>query len=95
MGMTEAGIDPGLFRDVYVALGDPLPDGAWAIRVHYKPFVRWIWLGAIFMALGGLLSMFDKRYRRKKPVVINSPVFADSLTDAVISSTVTKKASEA
>ncbi|HCM47094.1 MAG TPA: heme lyase NrfEFG subunit NrfE, partial [Colwellia sp.] len=50
MGMTEAGIDPGLFRDVYVALGDPLPDGAWAIRVHYKPFVRWIWLGAIFMA---------------------------------------------
>ncbi|WP_286233717.1 heme lyase CcmF/NrfE family subunit [Thalassotalea sediminis] len=66
MGMTEAGIDPGLFRDVYVALGDPLPDGAWAIRVHYKPFVRWIWLGAIFMGLGGFLAMLDKRYRRKK-----------------------------
>jgi cytochrome c-type biogenesis protein CcmF len=66
MGMTEAGIDPGLFRDVYVALGDPLPDGAWAVRVHYKPFVRWIWLGAIFMGIGGALSILDKRYRRKK-----------------------------
>lgn len=66
MGMTEAGIDPGLFRDVYVALGDPLADGAWAIRVHFKPFVRWIWLGAIFMGLGGFLAMLDKRYRRKK-----------------------------
>ena len=66
MGMTEAGIDPGLFRDVYVALGDPLEEGAWAIRVHYKPFVRWIWLGAIFMGLGGLFAMLDKRYRRKK-----------------------------
>ena len=66
MGMTEAGIDPGLFRDVYVALGDPLTDGAWAIRVHFKPFVRWIWLGAIFMGLGGLFAMLDKRYRRRK-----------------------------
>jgi len=68
MGMTEAAIDPGLFRDVYVALGDPLPNNAWAVRVHYKPFVRWIWLGAIFMALGGTLTMLDKRYRRKKSI---------------------------
>jgi len=68
MGMTEAGIDPGLFRDIYVALGDPLADNAWAIRVHYKPFVRWIWLGAIFMAIGGFLAILDKRYRRKKTV---------------------------
>jgi cytochrome c-type biogenesis protein CcmF len=66
MGMTEAGIDAGLFRDIYVALGDPLEGGAWAIRVHYKPFVRWIWLGAIFMAVGGILAMSDKRYRAKK-----------------------------
>eukprot|EP00919_Chromeraceae_sp_WS-2016_P048938 GHVR01115712.1.p1 GENE.GHVR01115712.1~~GHVR01115712.1.p1 ORF type:complete len:152 (+),score=18.49 GHVR01115712.1:22-456(+) len=66
MGMTEAGIEPGLFRDLYVALGDPLPENSWAIRIHYKPFVRWIWLGAIFMALGGLFAMADKRYRRKK-----------------------------
>jgi cytochrome c-type biogenesis protein CcmF len=66
MGMTEAGIDPGLFRDVYVALGDPLDGGAWAVRVHYKPFVRWIWLGALFMAFGGCLSIADKRYRRRQ-----------------------------
>jgi cytochrome c-type biogenesis protein CcmF len=68
MGMTEAGIDPGLFRDVYVALGDPLEQGAWAIRIHIKPFVRWIWLGAIFMGLGGVFAMFDKRYRSKSKV---------------------------
>ena len=66
MVMTEAAIDPGLFRDVYIALGEPLEDGAWAIRVYYKPFVRWIWLGAIFMALGGLLAISDKRYREKR-----------------------------
>jgi len=90
MGMTEAGIDPGLFRDVYVALGDPLiidgkHDGSWAIRVHYKPFVRWIWLGAIFMALGGVLSMLDKRYRKRKTLatkesVAKAAVVADLLT---------------
>jgi len=67
MGMTEAGIDAGLFRDVYVALGDPLEGDAWAIRVHYKPFIRWIWLGAIFMAIGGVFAMMDKRYRGNKP----------------------------
>ena len=61
--MTEAAIDPGLFRDLYVAMGEPLEGGAWAIRLHYKPFVRWIWLGAIFMALGGLLAVLDRRYR--------------------------------
>ncbi len=68
MGMTEAGIDPGLFRDIYVALGDPLPNDAWAIRIHYKPFVRWIWLGAIFMGVGGFTAMMDKRYRRRKTI---------------------------
>ena len=68
MGMTEAGIDGGLFRDIYVALGDPLEGGSWAIRVHYKPFVRWIWLGALFMAFGGVLAMMDKRYRVKRTV---------------------------
>ncbi|REL36720.1 heme lyase CcmF/NrfE family subunit [Thalassotalea euphylliae] len=66
MGMTEAAIDPGLTRDVYLALGDPLGDGAWAIRVHIKPFVRWIWLGAIFMGLGGFVAMMDKRYRQRR-----------------------------
>jgi cytochrome c-type biogenesis protein CcmF len=64
--MTEADIDSGLFRDLYVALGEPLDNGAWAVRVHYKPYVRWLWLGGIFMALGGLLTIFDKRYRKPK-----------------------------
>ena len=82
MGMTEAAIDPGLFRDVYVALGDPLEDGAWAIRVHYKPFVRWIWLGAIFMSLGGLLAIFDKRYRRRKAIKDKQNSDIDSFANA-------------
>lgn len=61
--MTEAGIDPGLFRDIYVALGEPLEGSVWAVRIQYKPFVRWIWLGALLMGLGGLLAVSDKRYR--------------------------------
>lgn len=64
--MTEAGIDAGFWRDVYVALGEELGDGAWAVRVQYKPLVRWIWLGAIFMFIAGGLAVFDKRYRFKK-----------------------------
>ena len=63
--MTEAGIDPGLTRDLYAALGEPLGEGAWSVRLHYKPFVRWIWLGAILMALGGVLAAADRRYRRR------------------------------
>ena len=63
--MTEAGIDPGLTRDLYIALGEPLGGGAWSVRLHYKPFVRWIWLGAILMALGGGLAATDRRYRRR------------------------------
>ena len=65
MPMTEAGIDAGFTRDLYVALGEPLENGAWAVRVHIKPFVRWIWLGALLMSLGGVLSVSDKRYRVK------------------------------
>ncbi|WP_369959581.1 heme lyase CcmF/NrfE family subunit [Pseudomonas benzenivorans] len=63
--MTEAGIDAGFTRDLFVALGEPLENGAWAVRVHIKPFVRWIWLGALLMGLGGLLAACDKRYRMK------------------------------
>ncbi|MGA4633929.1 heme lyase CcmF/NrfE family subunit [Pseudomonas solani] len=63
--MTEAGIDAGLTRDLYVALGEPLGDGAWAVRVHVKPFVRWIWFGGLLMGLGGVLAAFDPRYRVK------------------------------
>jgi cytochrome c-type biogenesis protein CcmF len=66
MSMTEAGIHTTLIRDLFIALGEPLDNGAWAVRVYYKPFVLWIWLGAGIMALGGVCSMFDKRYRMKK-----------------------------
>ncbi|WP_313476630.1 heme lyase CcmF/NrfE family subunit [Stutzerimonas kunmingensis] len=65
MPMTEAGIDAGFTRDLYVALGEPLGDGAWAVRVHIKPFVRWIWLGGLMMAFGGMLAASDRRYRVK------------------------------
>ena len=63
MTMTEAAIDWGFSRDIYVALGESLGDGSWALRLYYKPFIRWIWFGGVFMALGGLLCMFDRRYR--------------------------------
>lgn len=64
--MTEAGISGGLFRDLYVSLGEPLEDDAWAVRVHVKPFVRWIWLGALLMAIGGGWAMADRRYRVRR-----------------------------
>ena len=64
--MTEVALEVGFFRDLYVAMGEPLDDGAWAMRVHFKPFVRWIWLGALMMAFGATLSVADKRYRKKQ-----------------------------
>ncbi|MDX1455565.1 MAG: heme lyase CcmF/NrfE family subunit [Gammaproteobacteria bacterium] len=63
--MTEAGIDPGLWRDVYVALGEPLSETSWSGRIQVKPMVRWIWLGGLLMALGGLLAALDPRYRER------------------------------
>ena len=63
MPMTEAAIDAGFTRDVYVSLGEPLEGRAWAVRVYYKPFVNWIWGGCLLMALGGLFAVLDKRYR--------------------------------
>jgi cytochrome c-type biogenesis protein CcmF len=64
--MTEAGIDAGFTRDLYVALGEDLGDGAWSVRLYVKPFVRWIWYGPILMVLGGLLAAGDRRYRSVK-----------------------------
>jgi cytochrome c-type biogenesis protein CcmF len=61
--MTEGAIDPGVTRDLYVALGEPLGNDSWAVRVHVKPFVRWIWAGAVLMALGGLVAATDRRFR--------------------------------
>ena len=63
MALTEAAIDTGFTRDLYVSLGEPLANGAWSVRVYHKPFVDWIWGGAVIMALGGLLTVFDRRYR--------------------------------
>jgi len=60
--MTEAAIDWGFTRDLYVSLGEPLGDGDWALRIYYKPYVRWIWLGGLCMALGGILAITDRRY---------------------------------
>ncbi|RPD88332.1 heme lyase CcmF/NrfE family subunit [Luteimonas sp. 100069] len=62
--MTETAIRAGVLRDVYVALGEPLGAGAWAVRVHIKPFVRWVWAGAFLMALGGFVTAADRRFRR-------------------------------
>ncbi|MNC94188.1 Cytochrome c-type biogenesis protein CcmF [compost metagenome] len=61
--MTEAAIDAGLTRDLYVSLGDQLDPGTWLVKVHLKPFVDWIWGGCVLMALGGLLAASDRRYR--------------------------------
>jgi cytochrome c-type biogenesis protein CcmF len=65
--MTEAAIDWGLTRDLYIAMGERLDDGqSWAVRLHYKPFVRWVWLGGLLMALGGAVAISDRRYRFRR-----------------------------
>ncbi len=68
MPMTEAGIDVGFHRDLFAALGEDLGQGRWSMRLQYKPLIRFIWLGALVMAIGGLLAVVDRRYRVKKPV---------------------------
>jgi len=65
MPMTEAAIDSGLFRDLYVSMGEPVDDSTWIVRVQHKPLVNWIWGGCVLMALGGLLAASDRRYRLK------------------------------
>ncbi|WP_094752407.1 heme lyase CcmF/NrfE family subunit [Psychromonas sp. CD1] len=66
MPMTEVAIDAGITRDLYIAMGEMLEDGSWAVRIYYKPFIRWIWFGPLLMAFSGLLMMLDSRYRNKK-----------------------------
>ena len=63
MPMTEAAIDTGVWRDLYVSLGEPVSGGAWSVRVYHKPFVSWLWTGVILMVLGGVTAMSDRRYR--------------------------------
>ena len=76
MPMTEAAIDTGFLGDLYVSLGEPIPDskGAWAVRVYIKPFVDWIWAGCLLMGLGGVLSVCDRRYRLHKKAGAGKPV---------------------
>ncbi len=62
--MTEASIDKTFTRDLYAALGEELGNGAWSMRVYYKPLIRWIWLGTLFMSIGGVLAVSDRRYRQ-------------------------------
>ncbi len=75
MAMTEAAIDTGIFRDLYVALGEPLAGGAWVVRVYHKPFVDWIWFGCLLMVFGGIMAVSDRRYRlpirKKNDVAVN------------------------
>ena len=67
MPMTEAAINRGVTRDLYVAMGEELSPGTWIVRIWYKPFVNWIWMGCVIMALGGLLAASDRRYRAGRP----------------------------
>lgn len=90
MAMTEAAIDTGLFRDLYVALGEPLSNGAWVVRAYHKPFVDWIWLGCILMAIGGITSVTDRRYRlkiTKKKSVISKDVETEQQPEEASAST--------
>jgi cytochrome c-type biogenesis protein CcmF len=66
--MTEAAIDTGVLRDLYVSLGEPVDAGAWGVRIYVKPFIDWIWGGCFLMALGGLIALSDRRYRFKVKV---------------------------
>ncbi len=77
--MTEAAIDAGLFRDIYIALGEPLENNqAWAVRIYFKPFIRWIWLGALMMACGGFLGATDRRYRQAATAKIANHLVPES-----------------
>ena len=79
--MTEAGIEAGWNRDLFVAMGEDLGDGAWSLRLQYKPMVRFIWLGALVMALGGLVAVTDRRYRLQRAAA-DEPARADGTATA-------------
>ena len=81
---TESAVDAGFFRDLYVALGEPMDagniEGAWSLRLYYKPFVRWIWGGGLLMMLGGFTCAADKRFRLKR-IAESAPVGALQLQE--------------
>jgi cytochrome c-type biogenesis protein CcmF len=71
--MTEVSIDPGFTRDIYVALGEPVDEnGGWAVRIYHKPFIRWIWLGALMMMLGGFWAAADHRFATKRQANVSA-----------------------
>jgi cytochrome c-type biogenesis protein CcmF len=72
--MTEAAIQASMVRDIFIALGEPLGGGAWSVRVRIKPFIRFLWFGAIVMAFGGLLAATDPRYRQPRKAPVAAPV---------------------
>jgi len=84
--MTETAIDSGLFRDLYVSLGEPVEGGAWSVRVYYKPFVGWIWGGAVLMALGGGLALTDRRYALARKKATEKQKVAGAETEPAVSS---------
>jgi cytochrome c-type biogenesis protein CcmF len=79
MPMTEAAIDAGLTRHLYVALGEPINPKVWIVRLYYKPYIGWIWGGCLLMAFGGLLAAIDRRYRVKAPASSAQPAVAAGL----------------
>lgn len=83
MPMTEAAIHSNLARDLFIAMGEPLDNGAWAIRIYIKPFVIWLWAGAVVMAIGGIFSISDKRYRMAKIKKIKRVFVGKNDNDAV------------
>jgi cytochrome c-type biogenesis protein CcmF len=91
MPMTEAAIDTGLTRDLYVALGEMLDERTWTLRVYIKPFVDWIWGGAALMALGGLVALADRRYR--VPVARDLPALAEPAAPPVVPAALQEQAS--
>ncbi|MCB1742760.1 MAG: hypothetical protein KDK91_20460, partial [Gammaproteobacteria bacterium] len=97
--MTEAAIDASLTRDLYVALGESLGEEAWSLRLYHKPYVRWIWLGGLLMALGGLVAASDRRYRLRLPAsareAIGRPGGTDALPLGVAASVLNRRAGEA
>jgi len=96
--MTETAIDTGFFRDLYVSLGEPVNNGAWSVRVYYKPFVDWIWGGALLMAIGGGLALSDRRYAlaaRKQLEAKDAVEKSKASVPATVAAAVQTKAEEA
>jgi cytochrome c-type biogenesis protein CcmF len=68
--MTKVDIHPGIFRDLYIALGEPLDQDSWSVRIYYKPFIRWIWFGGLLMIFGGVVALISRRETISKAQVM-------------------------